>query len=107
MKYIIAFLISSILSDVDSVQIFFGSWCGDSKREVPWMLKILNESGFEKYSLIGLGNSFQNYKQSPFGEEIGKNIHRVPTFIFYKDSTEVNRTVESPKASLRIYTLII
>ncbi|QSE98275.1 TlpA family protein disulfide reductase [Fulvivirga lutea] len=93
-------LLSSKISNVDSIQIFLGTWCGDSKREVPRFLKIMDELNFENITLIGLDHTFQNYKQSPFGEEAGLNIHRVPTFIFYKDSIEINRIVESPKTSL-------
>lgn len=88
------------LANVDSIQIFFGTWCGDSKREVPKFLKILKEVGFTKYNLIGLDHTFQNYKQSPFGEEIGLGIHRVPTIIFYNDSSEIGRIVEEPVVSL-------
>ncbi|MEQ8927272.1 MAG: hypothetical protein RLO81_15745 [Fulvivirga sp.] len=88
------------LKNVDSIQIFLGTWCGDSKREVPRFLKLLESADFDRYQLIGLDNTFQNYKQSPFGEEVGLNIHRVPTFIFYQDSIEINRIVESPKTIL-------
>lgn len=88
------------ISNIDSIQVFFGSWCGDSKREVPRFLKIMDELKFNNVELIGLDHTFQNYKQSPFGEEEGLGIHRVPTFIFYTDSTEVGRIVEDPVSSL-------
>lgn len=87
------------IAQVDSIQIFFGTWCGDSKREVPKFLKIMDEFNYQNIQFIGLDNTFQNYKQSPFGEELGLNIHRVPTFILYKDSLEVGRIVEHPVES--------
>lgn len=84
------------------IEIFLGSWCGDSKREVPRMLKILNNAGVDttKLSLIFVDNSTAKYKQSPQHEEIGKNIHRVPTFIFFDGKKEIGRIVESPIMSL-------
>ncbi len=92
--------IKAQLGEVDSIQIFFGSWCGDSRKEVPKFLKILDDVKLKNYTIIGVNNAFQNYKQSPFGEEAGMNIHRVPTFVFYKGDKETGRIVESPTKSL-------
>lgn len=81
------------------IKVFFGSWCGDSKRNVPIFLKILDESNFPKENIefIALDRKDEAYKQSPNREEKGLNIHRVPTFIFYKNGKEINRIVEHPK----------
>lgn len=84
------------------MEIFLGSWCGDSKREVPRMLKVLQHAGMDTadVSLIFVDNSTQNYKQSPQHEEKDKNIHHVPSFIVYDGSKEIGRIIESPKMSL-------
>jgi thiol-disulfide isomerase/thioredoxin len=84
------------------IDIFMGTWCGDSKREVPAMLKILNEIGFDSVdiSLITVGNNAELYKKSPQGEELGKNIVRVPTFIIYDKKKEIGRIIEYPVESL-------
>ena len=81
------------------ITVFLGTWCGDSKREVPRFYKVLDAAGFpEKHlKIIGVDNDRASYKQSPGGEEKGLNIHRVPTFIFYKNGKEVNRIVETPR----------
>ena len=50
----------------------------------------------DQLEVIAVDNDRDSYKQSPTAEEKGLNIHRVPTFIFYKDGNEVNRIVESP-----------
>ena len=50
--------------------------------------------------VFALDNTKENYKKGPNGEEDGYNIHRVPTFIFYKNGKEVNRIVEYPKETL-------
>ncbi|OYU56864.1 MAG: thiol reductase thioredoxin [Chitinophagaceae bacterium BSSC1] len=85
-----------------TLQIFLGTWCGDSKREVPRMLKILAAAGFDstKLQLVFVNNTPEAYKKSPGHEEQGKNIVRVPTLIVYKGKTEIGRFIEYPKESI-------
>ncbi|WP_299119538.1 tetratricopeptide repeat protein [uncultured Tenacibaculum sp.] len=82
-----------------TIKAFYGSWCGDSKRGVPKFYKVLDEAGYDLKNLdaIAVDRKPEAYKASPNGEEKGLNIHRVPTFIFYKNNREVGRIVESPK----------
>lgn len=84
------------------ITVFLGTWCGDSKREVPRFYNILRTAKFpeSKLKVIAVDRTEEAYKQSPTGEEQGLNIHRVPTFIFYKNGNEVNRIVESPLETL-------
>lgn len=84
------------------VQIFMGTWCGDSKRQVPRFYKILEASKYNmtKLEVVGVSNTKEDYKKSPTGEEKGLNIKRVPTFIFYKKGKEVGRIIERPTVSL-------
>ncbi|PRX56024.1 thiol-disulfide isomerase/thioredoxin [Flagellimonas meridianipacifica] len=84
------------------VKLFLGTWCGDSKREVPRVLKILKKCEFPKSQLeiVALDRRKEHYKKSPTGEEKGWSIVKVPTIIFLKDGKEVNRIVESPIESL-------
>lgn len=87
----------------DSVTIFMGTWCGDSRKNVPAMVKILEKKNFDllKLKIICLNTGFQNYKQAPFREEKGVGLHRVPLIIFQKsDGTEIGRIVEEPIESL-------
>ncbi len=85
-----------------NVEVFFGTWCGDSKREVPHLYNVLDaaEVDWENVKVIGVDSDQSLYKKSPNGEEKGKNIHRVPTIIFYKNGEEKGRIVESPVESL-------
>lgn len=89
-------------TDKISIEIFFGTWCGDSKREVPRFLKLLHAISFpeKNITLIGLGNGDSLYKQSPQHEEAGKGIFRVPTLIIYRNGVEINRINEFPVLSL-------
>lgn len=84
------------------VKIYFGSWCGDSKRELPRLMRLLKEIKFpeKNITLIGVDDSTEVYKQSPKRLEAGLNIYRVPTFIIYEGKSEVSRIVEYPVETL-------
>ncbi|MCW5516313.1 thioredoxin family protein [Muriicola sp. Z0-33] len=84
-----------------TIKVFMGTWCGDSKREIPRFYKVLDATEYPEKQLITIAVDYvkPNYKKSPGGEEKGMNIIKVPTFIFYKNGKEVNRIIESPVAS--------
>ena len=83
-------------------EIFMGTWCGDSKREVPRMLKLLEYAGVKssQIKMIMVDNHDSSYKQSPTHEEKNKNIHRVPDLLVYEGEKELSRIIESPVVSL-------
>ncbi len=84
------------------IKLFLGTWCGDSKREVPRFLKILEEADYpiENLEIVALDRREGRVKTSPGGEEKGLNIVKVPTFIFFEDGKEINRIIESPIETL-------
>ncbi len=90
------------LTNGKSFLLFMGTWCGDSKREIPRMYKIMKACGVKRsqIKLVMVDNHDSTYKQSPGHEEMGLNIHRVPTFIVYESNKELGRIVESPVVSL-------
>ncbi len=98
-----------LLKDI-TIEIFLGTWCGDSKREVPRMLKILDRAGVDssRVQLIFVSNDPKMYKQSPQHEEAGKQIIRVPTLIVYEQKKEIGRIVEYPVVSIEkdLYTIL-
>ncbi len=85
-----------------NIKLFLGTWCGDSKRESPKFIKILETADFpmDQLEIVALDYRKGHYKTSPTGEEKGLNIIKVPTIIFFKDGKEVNRIVESPLETL-------
>lgn len=85
-------------NQIDSITVFMGTWCGDSKREVPRLTKTLKaiDFDFDKLKIICVNNAYNNYKQSPENEQAGQNIHRVPTIILHNNKNEVGRIVEEP-----------
>lgn len=82
--------------------IFMGTWCGDSKREVPRIFKILDYCGVgaDRVQLVMVSAAESAYKQSPGHEEKGENIFRVPDLIVLNKGKELGRVVESPVQSL-------
>lgn len=85
-----------------TVDIYLGTWCGDSKKWVPKFIKLWDELGLKRSQLrlIALYNDEKRYKTSPDGVEQGQQIHRVPVFIFKSNNVEYARIVESPKNDL-------
>jgi len=81
-----------------SIKIVMGTWCPDSRREVPRFLKVLDTWNFPASSLTFIG--VDNVKNSPIGGYEALEIYRVPTFIIYKNNLEAGRIIENPSASL-------
>jgi hypothetical protein len=91
------------------LRIFMGTWCGDSRREVPRIFKILDYCGVapSAIQLIMVNDTDSAYKQSPGHEEKGLNIFRVPDLLVCKGDLELGRIVESPRVSLEKDLLVI
>lgn len=82
-----------LLEDVE-ILLFMGTWCKDSKREVPRFVKILQETDYpvERVEVIMMTRD----KTTPQNYEKGYGITNVPTIIFTREGTEINRIVEYP-----------
>ncbi len=85
------------ISDM-TITIVLGTWCPDSRREVPGFMKIIDLWGFpeEKIRFIGVDID----KVAPLQDYMELGIERVPTFIFYKNNSEKGRIIEVPVTSL-------
>jgi thiol-disulfide isomerase/thioredoxin len=81
-----------------SIKIVMGTWCPDSRREVPRFMKVLDAWNFPTGSVTFIG--VDNEKRSPIGGYEGLDILRVPTFIIYKNNLEAGRIIENPVTSL-------
>jgi thiol-disulfide isomerase/thioredoxin len=81
-----------------TIKIVMGTWCPDSRREVPRFMRVLYIWQFpaEKLTILGVDNA----KLCPIGDFDKLNIQRVPTFILYKNNIEVGRIIENPVTSL-------
>lgn len=78
-----------------SLVVFVGSWCSDSHREFPRLIKILDALKYntDKMQIIAVNRK----KESPAGEEGLYNISRVPTIIVKKYGKEIGRITEMPE----------
>lgn len=79
-------------------KLFLGTWCEDSQREVPGMLKILDALGMKNSDIVMFATDED--KKTPDQYELGLNITNIPTLIFYKGEEELNRIVELPVETL-------
>lgn len=75
--------------------LFLGTWCSDSKRDVPRLMKILDEIKYpeSKLQIIAVNRK----KESPNGEEVKYNVKLVPTIIVERYGKEVGRITEHAK----------
>ena len=60
------------------IKVVMGTWCSDSRENVPSFFKLIDYLNIE----------------NPNGDEKKYEIINVPTFIFYKKDKEINRIVE-------------
>lgn len=90
--------LKAISTDDLSILIVLGTWCPDSRREVPRFMRIMESWGFPEGSLEFIG--VDNTKIAPVGDYEKLNIERVPTFIISKNNIETGRIIENPVTSL-------
>lgn len=88
-----------VLPDDVSVLLFFGTWCHDSEREVPRLLKLLETAGLNEENLALIALDYR--KRDPQGRAAEYGVRYTPTAIFMRDGVEVGRIVERPSLSLR------
>ena len=81
-----------------TIKAFLGTWCGDSKLEVPQFYKLLDTLNFDYKNLQMI--AVDRNKKTTNNLQEGLNIIRVPTFIFYKNDVEIGIYVEFPRETL-------
>ena len=80
------------------IKVFMSVWCHDSHREVPQLYKILEAIDFDEQNLEVI--ALNRVKKAPGNPQVGYDIIRTPTLIFYKNNQEIARYVEKPRSSL-------
>jgi len=90
--------LKALITPAVAIKIVMGTWCPDSRREVPRFMRILSVIDFpaDRVELIGVDNS----KIAPVDNYAALDIKRVPTFIIYKNNVEAGRIIENPVTSL-------
>ncbi len=77
-------------------EVYFGTWCPDSQREVPKLLKALMVNPQLNADLIAL----DMHKTDPYNLAKKAKIKFTATFIVLKQDKEIGRVVERPKNNL-------
>lgn len=74
--------------------VFMGTWCEDSHRDFPRLMKILEAVNYpeNKLTIIAVNRK----KESPTGDESLYNLQKVPTIILKRYGKEVGRIIEMP-----------
>jgi alkyl hydroperoxide reductase subunit AhpF len=80
------------------IEIFLGTWCSDTKRNVSAYFKIMDMVDNPLIMTTYIGIPEEDDSRKPFIE--GKNIVKVPTFIVYIDNQEKGRIIEDPVKSV-------
>lgn len=89
--------IGNKLNDFEII-VVMGSWCSDSRREVPRLIKILDKIRFNQQNLKLI--CVNRKKELPDDSIANLEIKLVPTIIFQEMGIEKGRIVESPKETL-------
>ena len=92
------------------ITVLLGTWCSDSRREVPRLWKILDAIGMppDEATLYAVGSS-RFTSEMPIPEELLEwsarikeeyGVERVATIILYRGGEEIGRIVETPETTL-------
>jgi thiol-disulfide isomerase/thioredoxin len=80
------------------IVLFFGTWCKDSRSEVPKFLSILDAADNRNFVLDM--HAVDRTKRDKEGLCDKFRINRVPTMVFLRDGKELGRIVEYPKTTV-------
>lgn len=82
-----------------TVRVFFGTWCGDSRREVTRFWKALDVAGgIVPFTIEYI--AVDRAKTAPEGLTDGIGLRYVPTFVVVRAGKEVGRIIESSPGGL-------
>jgi len=93
--------LESKLDDIE-ILMFMGTWCEDSRVEVPQFYRILDHLGYNlsAMTVVALERLESRKLVSPQHEEADYDITHVPTFIYIRDGQEIGRITEYPEKTL-------
>lgn len=77
------------------IEAYFGTWCPDSRRELPRLVKLLDEAKWDtsQLKLVGVDRS-KKIPNASTEEKKRIQLKMIPTFIFSSENEEINRFVE-------------
>ncbi|MDB2587598.1 thioredoxin family protein [Flavobacteriaceae bacterium] len=87
------------------IKVFMGTWCEDSQREVPALMKLLNLTEFDQSQIEIIAMTHD--KDTPENYEADYEIEFIPTIMIFKDGAELNRIVEYTQETMELDLLKI
>ena len=91
-------LLDPVLFRDIEIYVLFGTWCHDSQREVPRLLRLLNTLNIQENYIHLIGLNFLKNEPQDRGKYF--QVKKTPTFVFLRNQKEIGRIVEMPKISL-------
>lgn len=85
-------------ADGVEVLVFLGTWCGDTKRELPRFFRVVDAAGLDESQITIMG--LDRTKRDAEGLTERWGIEYVPTFIVVRDGQELGRIIERPGSTL-------
>ncbi|WP_185957210.1 TlpA family protein disulfide reductase [Gracilimonas mengyeensis] len=82
------------LQDSISIYVFWGSWCPESKKQVPRLIKTLDRAGNENINAHYIGTDAQKKFPKEFLKKF--DIKYIPTVMVLKSQLEVGRIDQKP-----------
>jgi len=80
------------------IEMILGTWCGDSKEQVPRFFKILDALKYKSRKLTIF--CVDRLITAEGVDKKKSNLEKVPTFIIYRKNKEIGRIIEIPMVSL-------
>jgi len=80
------------------IEVVFGSWCSDSREQIPRLIRVLELLGKDGIHATYVG--VQKAKQERGEIVTNLKLTAVPTIIVTRKGTEIGRIVETPQASI-------
>jgi len=78
--------------------LFAGSWCSDSKEQLPKLLNLLFDAAQIPQSSMNI-YGVDRKKDEPSGMAKANKIEKVPTLIVFSNGKEIGRILETPQKS--------
>lgn len=85
--------------------IVLGTWCGDSKLQVPRFIKLMDVLKVNETDITLICVDGNKKAESGLIDDL--NITNVPTFILYQEDKELGRIIEVPETTLENDLLLI
>ena len=91
--------IKKALDEGLKIDVYLGLWCKDSVNNVPKFIKIIDALEAKDLT-VNYFTVERSDKQDTQYFVSDLKVERVPTFIFYRDGSEIGRIIENPVKSM-------